>query len=143
MVLRRRNTICPPINLNLNDHQLENVKSYKYLGLLLSSDLSWTHHIESTCTIENFWAYYTANSVAILTHKLWQNSIPCETTLGIWSSSLASIYGQRYTYIGESSAVWITDLYKALEFKLPRLTRYLPVTLTGESEAFFVTVNFF
>ena len=25
--------------------------------------------------LENFWAYYTANSVAILTHKLWQNFI--------------------------------------------------------------------
>ena len=42
--------------------------------------------------LENFWAYYTANSVAIMTHKTL--SIPCETTLGIWSSSLASIYGQ-------------------------------------------------
>ena len=62
---------------------------------------------------------------------------------GIWSSSLAPIYGQRYTNIGESSAVWITDLYKALEFELPRLTRHLPVTLTGESEAFPVIVNIF
>ena len=56
---------------------------------------------------------------------------------------MTSIYGQRYTHIGESSAVWITDLYKALEFELPRLTRYLPVTLTGELEAFLVTVNIF
>ena len=29
-VSRRRNTVCPPINLNLNDHQLENVQTYKY-----------------------------------------------------------------------------------------------------------------
>ena len=35
---------------------------------------------------------------------------------------------QRYTHIGESSAVWITDLYEVLEFKLLRLTRYLSVT---------------
>ena len=32
---RRWNTIYPPINLNLNNHQLDNVQSYKYLGLLL------------------------------------------------------------------------------------------------------------
>ena len=43
---------------------------------------------------------------------------------------------------GESSAVWITDLFEALEFELPRLTRYLSVTLIGESEAFFI-VNIF
>ena len=34
----------------LNNHQLKNVQCYKYLGLLLSSDLSWSHHIQSTCT---------------------------------------------------------------------------------------------
>ena len=34
----------------LNNHQLENVQSYKYLALLLSSDISWSHHIQSTCT---------------------------------------------------------------------------------------------
>ena len=29
-------------DLILNDHQLVNVQTYKHLGLLLSSDLSWT-----------------------------------------------------------------------------------------------------
>ena len=32
LVSRRRNTVCPPINLNLNDHQLENVQTYNIWG---------------------------------------------------------------------------------------------------------------
>ena len=48
LVSRRRNTNNP--QMYLNNHQLENVQCYKYLGLLLPSDLSWSHHIQSTCT---------------------------------------------------------------------------------------------
>ena len=73
LVSWRRNTVCPPINLNLNDHQLENIQTYKYLGLLLCSDHSWTHHIKSTRT--KVTKLLGTNSVKVLTHKLWQTFI--------------------------------------------------------------------
>ena len=37
-------------HLTLYGQPLEKVNTYKYLGLLLSSDLSWTQHINNTCT---------------------------------------------------------------------------------------------
>ena len=34
----------------LNGRQLEKVKHFKYLGLWISDDLSWTYHIEAVCS---------------------------------------------------------------------------------------------
>ena len=47
-----RKTRCsqPATHLTLYGLPLEKVNSYKYLGLLVSSDLSWTQHINSICT---------------------------------------------------------------------------------------------
>ena len=41
---------CHPPDHLLDDSCLERVESFKYLGILLSSDLSWSEHIESICT---------------------------------------------------------------------------------------------
>ena len=101
LVSRRRNTVCPPINLNLNDHQLENVQTYKYLCLLLSSDLSWTHHIESTCT--------KARKLLGLLYQQFSNSTDPQVMAKLYLSIVRPhleygvqvwhryIYGQRYT----------------------------------------------
>ena len=39
----------PASHLTLYGQPLERVNTYKYLGLLLSSDLSWTQHINNIC----------------------------------------------------------------------------------------------
>ena len=47
-VTSKRTGIRPP-TLYLRCQPLQEVDSYKYLGILLSSDLSWSQHIQSTC----------------------------------------------------------------------------------------------
>ena len=40
----------PAIDLYVGDHKpLSKVSNFKYLGLNISQDLSWSHHIESVC----------------------------------------------------------------------------------------------
>ena len=48
-ISRKRNSI-QPLSLHLNGVPLEQVESFKYLGVFLSSDMSWSTHIDSVCS---------------------------------------------------------------------------------------------
>ena len=49
IISRKRNPPLPDIPLQLCGSALERVDSYKYLGVLVSCDLSWSLHIEFAC----------------------------------------------------------------------------------------------
>ena len=50
IISRKRNQCLPPAPLTPNGTIVEVVPTFKYLGILLSSDLSWTHHIQGVCS---------------------------------------------------------------------------------------------
>ena len=49
LVSRKKNQLMHP-DLLLCDQPLQRVDTYKYLGLLVSSDLSWSDHVSSICS---------------------------------------------------------------------------------------------
>ena len=50
IVSRRRSPLLPSNALQLYGQSLCKVSLYKYLGVLLSSDMKWSSHIEATCS---------------------------------------------------------------------------------------------
>ena len=49
-ISRKRNPILPMCPLHLGITNLESVKMFKYLGVLISCDLSWSLHVDNICS---------------------------------------------------------------------------------------------
>ena len=63
LVSRKRQHIHPNPSICLNGSPLELTPTFKYLGLLISSDLSWSDHIVTFVQGQNVsWGYYTGAS---------------------------------------------------------------------------------
>ena len=49
-ISRKRKPTVTPTTLKLNESPMEEVDQFKYLGVLLCHNLSWTPHISAICT---------------------------------------------------------------------------------------------
>ena len=94
-ISRLRSTI--PLQVEVNRHLLEEVVTFKYLGLWISSDLSWTKHIEITCS--------KARRVLAYMYGTFAPYCEPDTTISLHKSQVLSI--QDY-----ASGVWEPHLKK-------------------------------
>ena len=50
LISRKKSPVTPTVPLLLGNLPLQKVETFKYLGVLISQDMSWSSHIETTCS---------------------------------------------------------------------------------------------
>ena len=98
VVSRRRNQHVT--QLQLGNDVLKQVDTFKYLGVLLSSDLTWTPHIESICS--------KARKLVGLLYRQFSNNANRDVLLRLYTS----IVRPHLEYAAE---VWDPHLHKNIE----------------------------
>ncbi len=78
IVSRRRTSSTPSSPLLLEGHPLDRVEMLKYLGVLLSHDLTWGEHVQSTCS--------KARKILGLLYRRFYNNAPGTTLLQLYLS---------------------------------------------------------
>ena len=98
MIVSRRRTVSTPSSpLLLEGHPLDQVKMFKYLGVLLSHDLSWGKHVQSVCS--------KARKILGLLYRRFCNNAP--------SNSLVQLYLSLVRpHLDYASAIWSPHVKK-------------------------------
>ena len=78
IVSRRHSPLLPSNALQLYGQSLSKVSLYKYLGVLLSSDMKWSSHIEVTCS--------KAKCILGLLYRRFYGLADCRTIIQLYSS---------------------------------------------------------
>ena len=109
IISRKRNPPVPEVPLKLFGSPLEIVDSYKYLGVLLTGDLSWSLQVESVCQkarrilgllYRRFYGQASQESLKILYLSLVRTHL--EYACQVWDPHLSK---DRNTLHGESAKV--------------------------------------
>ena len=95
MLLTRKVITMP--HLFLNTDLIEEVRSYKYLGVTVSKDMKWDMHITSICQRSK--KLYLGLCIEDFVTVLMQYSlfVTSETNFGICKSCVGSIHPKEYT----------------------------------------------
>ena len=128
LISRKHNRMNNPPAITVNGQTLETVSTFKYLGLLLSSDLAWTKHIEEYMYApkqRKFWACYTVNFTSTLTKetllRLYPLSGPTWSTqyqsgtntwkkIRIWTQKFACKMNTKNWDKGYNELLYMTNL---------------------------------
>ena len=97
VVSYRRTASTPSQPLLLDNHPLDQVKMFKYLGVLLSHDLSWGEHVQSVCN--------RARKILGLLYRRFYNNAPSHSLLQLYLSLVRP-------HLDYASAIWSPHVKK-------------------------------
>ena len=124
MLLSRKRNLSHPPQLLLNEAPLEQVEAFKYLGVLISSDLSWSRHIDSICTkgkrlIGLLYRRFSTNVSSERLIEMYKYLVRphLEYAAPVWDPHLL-----KDKICGEHTKIWtkFKDVFKKVGSRIPR-----------------------
>ena len=126
-VTRKQQAILPPTPLTVMGNTLDKVSSFKYLGVWITKDLSWSKHVSEICfkaikIIGLIYRQYYQHSNADTLKQLYISSVRphLEYAAAVWDPHLQKDINKL-----ESSNFCPQDVCKKLDSQLQFSTHYL------------------
>ena len=130
----RDHSIHPPV-LMLNDVPLKRVSSYKYLGVLITSDSMWSSHISNICN-------KTRRLVGLMYRKFYKHSssetllklysyICHQTPPGICMHCLEPLSKEGHSCPWRCAEICTQNVHKIMGPGLSVFTNYIQLAISG------------
>ena len=121
MLVSRKRGPRQPLSFKLGGDVLEQVQTFKYLSVLISSSLSWSPRVEAVCI--------KARKLLGLVHRRIYGLVDTSCMIEIYKTLIhphlkynaAPVWApsyKRHCQLGEGSEVWFEVVFKILRWKL-------------------------
>ena len=125
MLLSRKRNLSYPPQFLLNKVPLEQVETFKYLGVLISSDLSWSKHVDSICAkgkklIGLLYRRFSSNVCSERLLEMYKTLVRphLEYAAPVWDPH----FFKGHKFRGECAKIWTKNVFKKMGSRLPRAT---------------------